>query len=89
MNELVLEEHRQERYLETLSHYAEMADRRSIEMEDEIHLCRMMKTLSLIPRKDGNQWCVLYGANLQEGIAGFGDTPISAMRAFRRELVQG
>ena len=31
---------------------------------------------------DGNQWCALYGANLQEGVAGFGDTPADAMTAF-------
>jgi hypothetical protein len=27
---------------------------------------------------DGNQWCALYGENLQEGVAGFGDTPAKA-----------
>lgn len=27
---------------------------------------------------DGNQWCALYGDNLQEGVAGFGDTPAQA-----------
>ena len=31
---------------------------------------------------DGNQWCALYGDNLQDGVAGFGDTPDKAMRAF-------
>ena len=31
---------------------------------------------------DGNQWCALYGVNLQDGVAGFGDTPAAAMRAF-------
>lgn len=31
---------------------------------------------------DGNQWCALYGENLQDGVAGFGDTPDAAMRAF-------
>lgn len=31
---------------------------------------------------DGNQWCVLYGDNLQDGIAGFGDTPEFAMLDF-------
>jgi len=36
----------------------------------------------LIPFLDGNQWCVLLGANLQEGIAGFGDTPATACKAF-------
>lgn len=31
---------------------------------------------------DGNQWCALYGENLQEGVAGFGDSPAHAMREF-------
>lgn len=31
---------------------------------------------------DGNKWCALYGADLVEGIAGFGDTPDDAMRDF-------
>lgn len=31
---------------------------------------------------DGNQWCALYGDNLQDGVAGFGDTPAEAMAAF-------
>ncbi len=31
---------------------------------------------------DGNQWCALYGDNLQDGVAGFGNTPDEAMRKF-------
>lgn len=31
---------------------------------------------------DGDQWCALYGENLQDGVAGFGDTPDKAMRNF-------
>lgn len=31
---------------------------------------------------DGNMWCALYGENLQEGLAGFGETPDAAMKAF-------
>ena len=31
---------------------------------------------------DGNQWCALYGNNLQDGIAGFGDTAVKAMSDF-------
>lgn len=31
---------------------------------------------------DGNQWCALYGENLQEGVAGFGDSPELACAAF-------
>jgi len=31
---------------------------------------------------DGNQWCALYGENLQDGVAGFGDSPEAAAWAF-------
>jgi hypothetical protein len=32
--------------------------------------------------QDGNQWCALLGENLQDGIAGFGDSPADAMWRF-------
>jgi len=31
---------------------------------------------------DGNQWCALYGKDLQSGVAGFGDSPQKAMNDF-------
>ena len=31
---------------------------------------------------DGNKWCALYGDNLQDGVAGFGDSPAEAMWDF-------
>lgn len=31
---------------------------------------------------DGDKWCALYGNNLQEGVAGFGDSPAEAMQNF-------
>ena len=31
---------------------------------------------------DGNKWCALYGENLQDGVAGFGDSPADAMADF-------
>lgn len=33
---------------------------------------------------DGNQWCALYGDNLQDGVAGFGNSPANAMWDFDR-----
>lgn len=33
---------------------------------------------------DGNKWCALYGDNLQDGVAGFGDSPELAMIDFNR-----
>jgi hypothetical protein len=35
--------------------------------------------------RDGNQWCALYGTNLVEGLAGFGDTPEAAMADFDKK----
>jgi hypothetical protein len=37
---------------------------------------------------DGNQWCALYGENLQDGVAGFGNTPEEAMRDFDKNWVE-
>ena len=31
---------------------------------------------------DGNQWCALFGENIQEGVVGFGDSPDAAMLEF-------
>lgn len=37
---------------------------------------------------DGNQWCCLYGGNLQDGVAGFGDSPIDAIQAFEAAMYE-
>lgn len=34
--------------------------------------------------KDGNLWCALYGDNIQDGVAGFGDSPALAYEDFDR-----
>lgn len=34
--------------------------------------------------RDGNQWCALYGDDLQIGVAGFGDSPALAMQDFNK-----
>ena len=31
---------------------------------------------------DGDKWCALYGENLAEGVAGFGESPAKACEAF-------
>lgn len=37
---------------------------------------------------DGNQWCVLYGNDLQEGLAGFGESPYLAMIDFDKRFYE-
>lgn len=39
--------------------------------------------------RDGDQWCALYGPDLQEGVCGFGPTPAAACDAFDREWRRG
>jgi len=38
---------------------------------------------------DGDQWCALLGEDLQSGVAGFGDTPEAACRAFDKKWTEG
>lgn len=41
----------------------------------------------LKPYKDGNQWCILAGDNIQDGICGFGDTIDDALYEFLKEVL--
>lgn len=36
---------------------------------------------------DGDQWCALYGENLQDGVAGFGNSPAEAYSDFDKNWV--
>ncbi len=48
----------------------------------ELHTPAAIYRPRLFP--DGNQWCALYGTDLQQGVAGFGNTPAEAMQAFNK-----
>ena len=52
----------------------------------EFHALRVAKELCGTSKKDGNQWCFLYGENLQEGVAGFGNSIIQSALNFLEEL---
>jgi hypothetical protein len=67
-----------EHELATLAHTAKCDAIRAVEAE-------MRRPFVVLRPKifpDGNQWCALYGDNLQEGVCGFGDTPELAAQAF-------
>ena len=66
----------QRQFNETLEHDARF---RAAQRQEEMAIVSMLHPKIT---KDGNQWCVLYGDNLQEGIAGFGNTPGDAIRDF-------
>ncbi len=54
---------------------------RNIQLSAELELIEKLKPSF---QKDGNQYCYLYGENLQEGIAGFGSTVSEAVSDFYR-----
>ena len=58
-----------------------------IGMDTEAAAMRCRPSFILRPRLfiDGNQWCALYGENVQDGLAGFGDSPDAAYAAFDAE----
>ena len=62
------------------SHYANMV--KDIAMQAEYEKMRPSVLYRPSIQIDGNQWCALYGDNLQDGVAGFGDTPELAMGDF-------
>lgn len=63
-------------------HYSELAKEaiRSAAVQYERPSVMYRPALSI----DGNMWCALYGANLQDGVAGFGASPAEAMEDFNR-----
>lgn len=54
---------------------------RSVQMEEYALFAQLRPLIT----QDGDQWCVLYGKNLHDGIAGFGDTPYLAVLAWNKE----
>lgn len=57
-------------------------ERRSLIIEqEEFNLFAILKPKVSI---DGNQYCILYGEDLQSGIAGFGDTIYHAILDFNK-----
>lgn len=67
-----------------ISHYAERVSSAYQEAAEE----QMSPSVLYKPALsiDGNQWCALYGKDLQDGVAGFGDSPREAMGDFDKSF---
>ena len=67
-----------------ISHYAERTSSAYQEAaEEQMRPSVLYKPALAI---DGNQWCALYGKNLQDGVAGFGDSVADAMYDFDKNF---
>ena len=68
----------------------ESQDRIQSELSVAIETEEMNLFILLKPtlQRDGNQWCVLYGKDLQDGIAGFGASPMKAIWDFNKSWAE-
>lgn len=71
-----LPEHLNARAAELLAIEADGADKRRL----------WAVIYGLVPFRDGDQWCVRLGENIQEGVCGFGDTPQEAITDFEHAM---
>lgn len=79
--------------VQALNSIAIAVDRACVSLVDHIRataieMVRPFYQLKPKLSRDGNQWRFLYGENLQEGIAGFGETPELAARDFDRDFFE-
>ena len=82
MRELLNEE-RQLMIVDASTHAIAMQTEQLRVTQHELTRPSLLHALKLA--RDGNQWCALYGDDLEVGIAGFGDSPELAMLDFDRE----
>ena len=67
------------------SHYEQILFQeklRAAELESD---CKIFSMLNPKLFLDGDHWCCLYGEDLQIGLAGFGKSPIEAIRQWNGE----
>ena len=75
--------------LQNIDHWIEKIHEAIGRIEWELREAREISSSPLSrlhPRlfKDGDQWCALYGEDLQAGVAGFGYSPYEAEQDFNR-----
>ena len=70
--------------IESIDHETAIIRSNAAVLEEQRQQTLLRPSYLLHPRLsiDGNQWCALYGANIQDGVAGFGNSPEEAYAAF-------
>ena len=67
-------------------HNEEMVQNEKMMNMYEQRVIKTFKNTGATLSKDGDQWCVLLGGDLQSGVCGFGETPYKAMCEYFTEL---
>jgi len=72
--------------MSTANNYAAEAAYNDLNTSVERQEFNLVTNLGLYPYPDGDQWCVLWGADLVSGVSGFGETPYLAVLAFNKAV---
>lgn len=70
----------------SINHYESIQHQEKLNLIVSEQEMLFVKTFNLIPFKDGDMWCVLLGSNIQEGIVGFGNSPLKAVLDFNKNF---
>jgi hypothetical protein len=81
MSDQILTQHQQMLIVDSVCHETRLA---ASAIADGLasYISMLRPALSI----DGNKWCALYGENLQDGVAGFGDSPSEALQDFNAAM---
>lgn len=82
MNSGILNDEMSHMLANSINHYESIQHQEKLNLIISEQELLIVKTFQLKPFKDGDQWCVLLGEDLQVGIAGFGETPMKAILDF-------
>ena len=66
----------------SINHYESIQHQEKLNLIISKQELVLVEAFKLTPFKDGDAWCVLLGENVQDGICGFGETPLKAILDF-------
>lgn len=84
----ILNEHDSNTLMNSINHYEFLQHQEKLNYHITKNQLVFIETFNIKPYKDGNQWCVILGENIQEGIVGFGNSPFEAIVNFNNNMYQ-
>ena len=72
--------------MNSINHYEFLQNQEKLDYVITKSQLVFIETFNLKPYIDGNQWCILLGENIQDGIVGFGDSPFQAILNFNNQM---
>lgn len=72
--------------MNSINHYESLQHQAKLDYAITKSQLVFIEAFNLKPYIDGNQWCILLGENIQDGIFGCGDSPFLAINDFNNQM---